>query len=43
MDLQDSGSTIDLAIDKVGIVELEKKVEIVQEKKNTLFTQKSPH
>ncbi|MHA2182670.1 MAG: GTP cyclohydrolase MptA [Promethearchaeota archaeon] len=37
MDLQDSGSTIDLAIDKVGIVELEKKVEIVQEKKRYSF------
>lgn len=37
MDLQDSGSTIDLAIDKVGIVELEKKVEIVQENKKYSF------
>ncbi|MHA1489893.1 MAG: GTP cyclohydrolase MptA [Promethearchaeota archaeon] len=32
MDLQDSGSAIDLAIDKVGIVGVEKKVEIIQEK-----------
>lgn len=37
MDLQDSGSTIDIAIDKVGIVELEKKVEIVQENKKYSF------
>ena len=31
MDLQDSSSAIDLAIDKVGIVGVEKKVEIIQE------------
>ncbi|MFX1277602.1 MAG: GTP cyclohydrolase MptA [Promethearchaeota archaeon] len=37
MDLQDSDSTIDIAIDKVGIVELEKKVEIVQENKKYSF------
>jgi GTP cyclohydrolase-4 len=37
MDLQDSGSAIDIAIDKVGIVELEKKVEIIQENKNYSF------
>ncbi len=37
MDLQDSGSAIDIAIDKVGIVELEKKVEIVQENKKYSF------
>ncbi|MFX1478138.1 MAG: GTP cyclohydrolase MptA, partial [Promethearchaeota archaeon] len=36
-DLQDSGSGIDIAIDKVGIVELEKKVEIVQENKKFSF------
>ncbi|MFX1456996.1 MAG: GTP cyclohydrolase MptA [Promethearchaeota archaeon] len=36
-DLQDSGSAIDIAIDKVGIVELEKKVEIVQENKKYSF------
>ncbi|MHA2037112.1 MAG: GTP cyclohydrolase MptA [Promethearchaeota archaeon] len=36
-DLQDSGSAIDIAIDKVGIVELEKKVEIVQENKRYSF------
>ena len=37
MDLQDSGSAFDIAIDKVGIVELEKKVEIVQENKKYSF------
>jgi len=37
MDLQESGSAIDIAIDKVGIVELEKKVEIVQENKKYSF------
>ncbi|MFX1316044.1 MAG: GTP cyclohydrolase MptA [Promethearchaeota archaeon] len=37
MDLQDSDSKIDIAIDKVGIVELEKKVEIVQENKKYSF------
>jgi len=37
MDLQDSNSAIDIAIDKVGIVEMEKKVEIVQENKNYSF------
>ncbi len=37
MDLQDSDSTIDIPIDKVGIVELEKKVEIVQENKRYSF------
>ncbi|MFX1328258.1 MAG: GTP cyclohydrolase MptA [Promethearchaeota archaeon] len=37
MDLQDSGSAIDIPIDKVGIVELEKKVEIVQENKKYSF------
>jgi GTP cyclohydrolase-4 len=37
MDLQNSGSAIDIAIDKVGIVELEKKVEIIQENKNYSF------
>lgn len=37
MDLQDSGSAIDIPIDKVGIVELEKKVEIVQENKRYSF------
>ncbi|GAH53432.1 unnamed protein product [marine sediment metagenome] len=37
MDLQDSGSAIDIAIDKVGIIELEKKVEIVQENKKYSF------
>ncbi|MFW9782853.1 MAG: GTP cyclohydrolase MptA [Candidatus Heimdallarchaeota archaeon] len=36
-DLQNSGSAIDIAIDKVGIVELEKKVEIVQENKKYSF------
>ncbi|MFX0003074.1 MAG: GTP cyclohydrolase MptA [Candidatus Hodarchaeota archaeon] len=36
-DLQDSGSRIDIPIDKVGIVELEKKVEIVQENKKYSF------
>jgi len=35
--LQDSGSGIDIPIDKVGIVELEKKVEIVQENKKYSF------
>jgi len=35
--LQDSGSVIDIPIDKVGIVELEKKVEIVQENKRYSF------
>ncbi|MHA2238318.1 MAG: GTP cyclohydrolase MptA [Candidatus Hodarchaeales archaeon] len=37
MDLQDSESAIDIAIDKVGIVGLEKKVEIVQENKKYSF------
>ena len=37
MDLQDSDSSIDIPIDKVGIVELEKKVEIVQENKKYSF------
>ncbi len=37
MDLQDSDSAIDIPIDKVGIVELEKKVEIVQENKRYSF------
>jgi len=37
LDLQDSDSTIDIPIDKVGIVELEKKVEIVQENKRYSF------
>ncbi|MFX1281140.1 MAG: GTP cyclohydrolase MptA [Promethearchaeota archaeon] len=37
MDLQDSGSEFDIAIDKVGIVGLEKKVEIVQENKKYSF------
>lgn len=37
MDLQESGSAIDIPIDKVGIVELEKKVEIVQENKRYSF------
>ncbi|UCC20206.1 MAG: GTP cyclohydrolase I FolE2 [Promethearchaeota archaeon] len=37
MDLQDSDSRIDIPIDKVGIVELEKKVEIVQENKRYSF------
>ncbi|MHA1466861.1 MAG: GTP cyclohydrolase, FolE2/MptA family, partial [Promethearchaeota archaeon] len=36
-DLQDSGSSIDIALDKVGIVNLEKKVEIVQENKKYSF------
>ena len=31
LDLQDSNSSLDIALDKVGIVDLEKKVEIVQE------------
>ncbi|MFW9874506.1 MAG: GTP cyclohydrolase, FolE2/MptA family [Candidatus Thorarchaeota archaeon] len=35
--MQDSGSAIDIAIDKVGIVELEKKVEIVKENKKYSF------
>ena len=35
--MQDSGSRIDIPIDKVGIVELEKKVEIVQENKRYSF------
>jgi GTP cyclohydrolase-4 len=35
--LQDSVSTIDISIDKVGIVELEKKVEIVRENKKYSF------
>jgi len=35
--LQDSGSGIDIPIDKVGIVELEKKVEIIQENKRYSF------
>ncbi len=35
--MQDSGSGIDIPIDKVGIVELEKKVEIVQENKKYSF------
>ncbi|MFX1344686.1 MAG: GTP cyclohydrolase MptA [Promethearchaeota archaeon] len=37
MDLQDSGSEFDIAIDKVGIVELEKKVDIIQEDKKYSF------
>ncbi|MDX1797025.1 MAG: GTP cyclohydrolase MptA [Candidatus Lokiarchaeia archaeon] len=36
-DLQNSGSVIDIPIDKVGIVEMEKKVEIVQENKRYSF------
>ncbi|MGV9171762.1 MAG: GTP cyclohydrolase MptA [Promethearchaeia archaeon] len=36
-DLQDSESTIDIGIDKVGIVGVEKKVEIVQESKRYSF------
>ena len=36
-DLQGSGSSIDIALDKVGIVNLEKKVEIVQENKRYSF------
>jgi GTP cyclohydrolase-4 len=36
-DLQNSNSTIDIALDKVGIVDLEKKVEIVQENKRYSF------
>ncbi|MFX1569385.1 MAG: GTP cyclohydrolase MptA [Promethearchaeota archaeon] len=35
--MQDSDSSIDIPIDKVGIVELEKKVEIVQENKKFSF------
>jgi len=35
--LQDSDSSLDIPIDKVGIVELEKKVEIVQENKKYSF------
>jgi len=37
MDLQDSNSSFDLSIDKVGIVGLEKKVEIIQENKKYSF------
>ncbi|MFW9941073.1 MAG: GTP cyclohydrolase MptA [Candidatus Thorarchaeota archaeon] len=37
MDLQDSGSEFDIAIDKVGIIELEKKVDIIQEDKKYSF------
>jgi GTP cyclohydrolase-4 len=37
MDLQDSDSKIDIPIDKVGIVELEKKVEIIHENKRYSF------
>jgi len=37
LDLQDSDSSLDIPIDKVGIVELEKKVEIVQENKKYSF------
>ena len=37
MDLQSSNSGIDIAIDRVGIVGLEKKVEIVQENKRYSF------
>ena len=36
-DLQNSGSSIVIALDKVGIVDLEKKVEIVQENKRYSF------
>jgi len=36
-DLQDSNSLLDIALDKVGIVDLEKKVEIVQENKRYSF------
>ena len=36
-DLQNSTSTINIGIDKVGIVGLEKKVEIVQENKKYSF------
>ena len=36
-DLQDSNSSLDIALDKVGIVDLEKKVEIVQENKSYSF------
>ncbi len=36
-DLQDSVSQVDIAIDKVGIVGLEKKVEIIQENKKYSF------
>lgn len=36
-DLQNSNSTIDIALDKVGIVDLEKKVEIIQENKRYSF------
>ncbi|MFX1301737.1 MAG: GTP cyclohydrolase MptA [Promethearchaeota archaeon] len=37
IDLQNSSSRIDIPIDKVGIVELEKKVEIIQENKRYSF------
>ncbi|MFX1236363.1 MAG: GTP cyclohydrolase MptA [Promethearchaeota archaeon] len=36
-DLQDSGSLVDIAIDKVGIINVEKKVDIVQENKHYSF------
>ena len=36
-DLQNSGSPIKIAIDKVGIVGLEKNIEIIQENKNYAF------
>ncbi len=36
-DLQNSNSSLDIALDKVGIVDLEKKVEIVQENKRYSF------
>ncbi|MFW9936834.1 MAG: GTP cyclohydrolase MptA [Candidatus Thorarchaeota archaeon] len=36
-DLQDSGSIVDIPIDKVGIVGVEKKVEIIQENKRYSF------
>ncbi|MFX0071027.1 MAG: GTP cyclohydrolase MptA [Candidatus Hermodarchaeota archaeon] len=37
MDLQDSSSSVDIPLDKVGIVGLKKKIEIVQENKNYSF------
>ena len=36
-DLQDSNSSLDIALDKVGIIDLEKKVEIIQENKRYSF------
>ncbi|MFX1339367.1 MAG: GTP cyclohydrolase MptA [Promethearchaeota archaeon] len=36
-DLQNSDSSLDIALDKVGIIDLEKKVEIVQENKRYSF------